>query len=725
MKKYLLAIIIGLISFNLSAQSLSPLKIEGRIVKTLAEQNIQIKAVNINDYMEHSYNPWGSLYYNQSFSTVLSWLHTADDYTRIKTMGFNAVRLNICPSHFDSIPNLQRIKDHIEWARQNNLYIIIGYFAPRGSVPSGGYYDESAFWMTSNSSYRAQFKNDWKKLMDTCKARGFRNVLYNILNEPQINFDYDYGRKMYLYSDILSELLTYKNSKNDSNIVIIDGPAYAQPDLRGFNFLNSKLGTSYNNQIIYDFHYYMFDLVWRRSLWTDSYYPYHNRYDYKSYLSGIGYDTITLNMNLNNWNSSDSVKIIKLQSLHQCGKYILKYFEIKNQLNNNILLSLDMSGKVIQGTDSNKYIMNNGKRWQVNYGGPYWTSSQSNIFMTGGNTAMTFTNTVKQDTSTMDVNWRSAYSEIKYDRRWPNDPTPIYIPINTPLVVKLVMDGDTLNDNGSFQLTFQKDDSGPFDNVSQRLIQNFKYLNYTTNEKDTMLTSNTDRVNAVFRTVKDMSVRFNKPFFLGEFAIPIQQRVSQNFSYFRDIYNNLKSPTDSTIGWSYHAYREPHENWKLSDSGNWITVSLFSGRNLTNASVSNIISGTQNGQTSFFLENGQVNKYYINKLLIDTLTNLLGGTFTNIERTNPFGPVEFTLSQNYPNPFNPRTVIKFHIKESGFAYLKIYDILGREVEVIVNDYLQSGSYEVSFDGSNFATGIYFYTLQTGDFIETKRMLLIK
>jgi hypothetical protein len=346
--------------------------------------------------------------------------------------------------------------------------------------------------------------------------------------------------------------------------------------------------------------------------------------------------------------------------------------------------------------------------------------------MLSGNTAMVFSNTVKQDTSTLDINWRNAYAEIKYDRRWPPDPTPIFIPTNTPLAIKLVMDGDTLNDNGSFQLTFQKDDSGPFTTVNQRLIQNFKYLNYTTNEKDTILTSHTDRINAVFRTVKDMSTRFDKPFFLGEFAIPIQQRVSQNFSYFRDIWNNLKTPTDSSIGWSYHAYREPHENWKFNENGNWITVSLFSGRNLTNASVTNIINGIQNGQTSFVLENGQLNKYYINKSLIDTLTSLLGGTFSNIEKINNIEPIKFTLEQNFPNPFNPITEIEFSIpKNNIFVQLTIYDISGREVTKLVNQQMNTGIYKVKFDGNYYSSGVYFYRLTTDEFSETKKMILMK
>jgi len=93
-------------------------------------------------------------------------------------------------------------------------------------------------------------------------------------------------------------------------------------------------------------------------------------------------------------------------------------------------------------------------------------------------------------------------------------------------------------------------------------------------------------------------------------------------------------------------------------------------------------------------------------------------------------PEKFSLSQNYPNPFNPMTKIKFGISplpknEILVTRFTVFDLLGREVAVLVNDYLQPGNYEVLFDGSNFASGIYFYTLQTGEFIESKRMLLIK
>lgn len=88
-------------------------------------------------------------------------------------------------------------------------------------------------------------------------------------------------------------------------------------------------------------------------------------------------------------------------------------------------------------------------------------------------------------------------------------------------------------------------------------------------------------------------------------------------------------------------------------------------------------------------------------------------------------PVEYSLSQNYPNPFNPTTQISFDIKEQGFVSLTVYDFLGRGINTLVNDNLQPGSYNASFDGSGLSSGIYFYTLSTEGFTSTKKMLLVK
>jgi hypothetical protein len=88
-------------------------------------------------------------------------------------------------------------------------------------------------------------------------------------------------------------------------------------------------------------------------------------------------------------------------------------------------------------------------------------------------------------------------------------------------------------------------------------------------------------------------------------------------------------------------------------------------------------------------------------------------------------PTEFSLSQNYPNPFNPSTTIKYAIPKRTSVGLILYDILGREVEVLVNEDQDAGQYKINLNAGGLASGIYFYQLQAGSFIETKKMILMK
>ena len=92
---------------------------------------------------------------------------------------------------------------------------------------------------------------------------------------------------------------------------------------------------------------------------------------------------------------------------------------------------------------------------------------------------------------------------------------------------------------------------------------------------------------------------------------------------------------------------------------------------------------------------------------------------------NPAPPSHFTLSQNYPNPFNPTTDIGFRIADVRLVTLKVYNVLGELVKTLVNKVEQPGSYQVQFDGSNLASGVYFYRLAAGSYLMTKKMLLLK
>ncbi len=88
-------------------------------------------------------------------------------------------------------------------------------------------------------------------------------------------------------------------------------------------------------------------------------------------------------------------------------------------------------------------------------------------------------------------------------------------------------------------------------------------------------------------------------------------------------------------------------------------------------------------------------------------------------------PTEFSLSQNYPNPFNPSTSIEFSLPRSTEVSLRVFDMLGKEVVTLVNENKSTGSYRVSFDGSNLASGVYVYRLETDKFIDTKKLVLLK
>lgn len=107
-----------------------------------------------------------------------------------------------------------------------------------------------------------------------------------------------------------------------------------------------------------------------------------------------------------------------------------------------------------------------------------------------------------------------------------------------------------------------------------------------------------------------------------------------------------------------------------------------------------------------------------------------GGYFLGLNSAIVEIPNQFSLYQNYPNPFNPTTKIRFAIpsnvkRETSNVKLIIYDVIGREVATLVNEQLKPGTYEVDWDGSIFASGLYFYTLITSEYTETKKLIFLK
>jgi hypothetical protein len=121
--------------------------------------------------------------------------------------------------------------------------------------------------------------------------------------------------------------------------------------------------------------------------------------------------------------------------------------------------------------------------------------------------------------------------------------------------------------------------------------------------------------------------------------------------------------------------------------------------------------------------------------------NWIGSNWVNnSKQTFTYGPItaideelsslnSYYISDNYPNPFNPSTVISYLLPVSSDVTLKVYDILGNEIAIVVNEYKPAGSYEVEFNTLSInhhpSSGIYFYRLQAGNFVETKKMILLK
>lgn len=100
-------------------------------------------------------------------------------------------------------------------------------------------------------------------------------------------------------------------------------------------------------------------------------------------------------------------------------------------------------------------------------------------------------------------------------------------------------------------------------------------------------------------------------------------------------------------------------------------------------------------------------------------------TLVGINQIGSEVPQQFSLLQNYPNPFNPTTNIEFQIPNSGYVKLVVYNMLGKEVQKLVNQELVAGTYEVDFDGSNLPSGVYYYRLEVDSYTETKKMLIVK
>jgi hypothetical protein len=170
----------------------------------------------------------------------------------------------------------------------------------------------------------------------------------------------------------------------------------------------------------------------------------------------------------------------------------------------------------------------------------------------------------------------------------------------------------------------------------------------------------------------------------------------------------------------------------------WVAASTDGGQTFTNAVLSTAQSPTNTPGTNVRFGDYIGIDFWGNHIVPVWTDERAGGNdqeiYTAVVVGVPTGgimpllntiPEGYKLSQNYPNPFNPSTTINFEIPKSSHIILKVYDINGKEVETLYSGVVNGGEYSIKWDGSNYSSGIYFYKLETPNFVETRKMMLIK
>ena len=203
---------------------------------------------------------------------------------------------------------------------------------------------------------------------------------------------------------------------------------------------------------------------------------------------------------------------------------------------------------------------------------------------------------------------------------------------------------------------------------------------------------------------------------------------SQNHLFAADFGGNIYKSTDGGVSWN-QKYIAPYVQSILINSSDYI----FAG-----TSSQGVYYSKDNGENWTPINSG-LNTLDVKALSFNSYDELIAGTERGgvYRSLNPSSteeinnnPANFILSQNYPNPFNPSTNIQYAIGSKQFVQLKVYDVLGNEIATLVNEEKSPGTYEVQFNVAQdsrpaIGSGIYFYQLIAGDFVQSKKMILIK
>jgi M6 family metalloprotease-like protein len=220
-------------------------------------------------------------------------------------------------------------------------------------------------------------------------------------------------------------------------------------------------------------------------------------------------------------------------------------------------------------------------------------------------------------------------------------------------------------------------------------------------------TNNAYKITTSLSSIEYFVVEFRRKLSTFESMIPGDGMIIIRINSTRN--GNANGPPDEV-----YAYR-PNGTLTANGIPNSANYCVEVGRTAINNATNPtpfLLDGTQGGLNIYNIGSYQ-----------DSIISFTLGTITSV--ANNGIPVRTSLSQNYPNPFNPSTEIAYSIAKSGFVSLKIYDLLGREVSVLVNENQKPGEYKIKYDASALTSGIYFYKITTNDYTDIKRMMFIK
>jgi probable HAF family extracellular repeat protein len=193
--------------------------------------------------------------------------------------------------------------------------------------------------------------------------------------------------------------------------------------------------------------------------------------------------------------------------------------------------------------------------------------------------------------------------------------------------------------------------------------------------------------------------------------------------YIYSVYVNPDEDDDRIVTLGFRGTKDNGWSWELSGNSDWVNLDSYRGTldqppGMTILSTS-LPEGVYDDTMSIVISKDDFTT--TNNIIV----RLVKDATVSVEITEEQLPIAYRLSQNYPNPFNPSTLIRFELPEDSPVRLTVYDILGREVQVLANDWYTAGSHTVEFDASRLPSGVYLYRLEAGGFTETKRMVLLQ